>query len=57
VFFLESSPRPIAFQAFESQIHEIPGQGFRELKERGASAVSNRDPPRLLKGREVPAFF
>ena len=26
MFFLESSPRPIAFQACESRIHEIPGQ-------------------------------
>ena len=36
-----SSPRPIAFQACEPRIHEIPGQGFRELKERSA----DRDPP------------
>jgi IS5 family transposase len=36
VFFLESSPRAIAFRACESRIYEIPGQGFRELKERGA---------------------
>jgi hypothetical protein len=28
VFFLESSPRAIAFQACESRIHEIPGQGI-----------------------------
>ena len=38
-FVRVSSPRPIAFQACESRIHEIPGQGFRELEERDAYAV------------------
>jgi hypothetical protein len=28
VFFLESSPRPIALQACESRIQEVPGQGI-----------------------------
>jgi hypothetical protein len=31
VFFFESSPRPIAFQACESRIHEIPGQDISIL--------------------------
>jgi hypothetical protein len=31
MFFLESSPRPIGFQACESRIHEIPSQDISIL--------------------------
>ena len=53
VFLLESSPRPIAFQACESRIHEIPGQGFRELKESGAYAVPIAIRPMTTAVKEI----